>query len=112
LAFIATRTGSDGRAETLDVARTVTDPDNRRAELAILVRPDLKGTGPGKMLMDKIIRYQCERQSGKIAAQVLSDNASVLTLAQKCGFLIYPSTDPKIFECSLRLDSPQDRSAA
>ena len=86
--------------------------DNCRAELAILVRTDFKGTGLGKMLMDKIIRYHCERQTGKIAAQVLSENVSMLKLAQRCGFSVHPSTDPEIVECGLRLDSPQDRSTA
>lgn len=86
--------------------------DNRRAEPAILGRTDLKGAGLGRMLMDKIIRYYCERQTGDVAAEVLSESASMLKLAQKCGFLIHPSTDSEIVECSLLLNSPQGRSPA
>lgn len=112
MAFIATRARPDGRAETLGVVRTVTDPDNRRAELAILVRTDFKGTGLGGILMDKIIRYHRARRTAEIAAQVLCENASMLKLARKWGFALRPGADSEIVECNLRLDPPQDRSVA
>ena len=37
--------------------RAIADPDNIKAEFAILVR-DLKGRGLGHLLLDKLIRYQ------------------------------------------------------
>jgi acetyltransferase len=45
MAFIATATGDQGQNETLGVVRAVADPDNIRAEFAIVVRSDLKGKG-------------------------------------------------------------------
>lgn len=118
MAFIATRPrnatrapagdGDDatmgGAAETLGVVRTVTDPDNRRAELAILVRSDLKGTGLGTVLMDKIIRHHRARGTAAIVAQVMADNTAMLRLARKCGFAITPHPeDPEVRDCLLAL---------
>ena len=57
MAFIATRPGADGQPETLGVVCAVADPDNRRAEFAILVRSDLKGKGLGQVLFGKLVDY-------------------------------------------------------
>jgi acetyltransferase len=103
MAFIATRIGPEGKPESLGVVRTVTDPDNRQAELSILVRSDLKGTGLGAKLMDKIIRYQKGRGTGEIRVQILAENEAMLRLALKCGFTRQPSEDPDIIECVLKL---------
>ncbi|GAA0291868.1 bifunctional acetate--CoA ligase family protein/GNAT family N-acetyltransferase [Rhodovulum strictum] len=103
MAFIATRTGSDGRAETLGVVRTSTDSDNVRAELAILVRSDLKGTGLGRTLLDKIIRYHRARGTAEIGAQVLSTNEPMLRLARAGGFAVHAAEEPGIMECRLAL---------
>jgi acetyltransferase len=103
MAFIATRTGKDGKPETLGVVRTVTDPDNQRAELAILVRSDTKGTGLGRTLMDKIVRYQKSRGTGEIGAQVLAENDAMLRLAKKSGFAVRRTEDPEVVEFVLAL---------
>lgn len=103
MAFIASRPISSDRSETLGVVRTVTDPDNEVAELAILVRSDLKGAGLGTALMDKIVRYHRDRKTARIVAQVLSGNAGMLALARKCGFSISRGEDPEAQECVLVL---------
>ena len=46
MAFIATAE-RDGGNETLGVVRVMTDPDNHRAEFAVVVRSDLSGQGLG-----------------------------------------------------------------
>jgi acetyltransferase len=93
MAFIATRTGPDGQAETLGVARVVADPDNVSGEFAVIVRSDLKGQGLGRMLMDRLLAY-C-RASGlrEVVGTVLPDNAAMLGLARGCGFAAAPGTD-------------------
>lgn len=103
MAFIATRTAHDGATETLGVVRTATDPDNRHAELAILVRTDLKGTGLGAILMDKIIRYHRARHTGEIGAQILAENEPMLKLARKFDFTLRPSEELDVVECGLLL---------
>ena len=40
------------------VARAIADPDNLGAEFGIILRPELKGSGLGRILLDKLIRYQ------------------------------------------------------
>ncbi|SDD99820.1 bifunctional acetate--CoA ligase family protein/GNAT family N-acetyltransferase [Rhodospira trueperi] len=103
MAFIATRPrAADGQPETLGVVRTVTDPDNRRGELAILVRSDLKGTGLGTILVDKIVRYHRARGTGEIGAQVLADNEAMLRLAKRCGFSVGRTSDPEVMDCVIR----------
>ena len=88
MAFIATRTGVDGRAETLGVARVVTDPDNIEAEFAIIVRSDLKGCGLGKLLMQKLIAYCRARGTHAIVGEALSDNSALRRLVTGLGFSV------------------------
>ena len=72
--------------ETLGVVRTVTDPDNERAEFAIVVRSDHKGRGVGHVLLEKMIRYCRARGTREMVGQVLPDNRPMLELAQNLGF--------------------------
>ena len=48
-----------------------------RAELAVLVRSDMKGTGLGTMLMNKIIDYQKSRGTKAIYAQIMAENTAM-----------------------------------
>lgn len=50
MAFIATRRNAQSQPETVVVVRAIADPDNARAEFAIIVRSDLKGHGLGSPL--------------------------------------------------------------
>jgi acetyltransferase len=83
MAFIAQLPGSD---DTLGVVRAVFDPDNLRAEFAIIVRSDLKGRGLGRALLDKLIRYCRGRGTGEIVGQVLRRNRRMLDLVKDLGF--------------------------
>ncbi|MBI1785369.1 GNAT family N-acetyltransferase, partial [Candidatus Sumerlaeota bacterium] len=86
MAFIATAPDPQGAAETLGVVRVATDPDNLRAEFAIIIRSDLKGHGLGHLLLDKIIRYCRARGTHEIVGEVMEDNKAMLTLAHHLGF--------------------------
>lgn len=86
MAFIATRAGNDGKPETLGVVRTIADPDNESAEFAIVVRSDLKGTGLGRALMEKIIRYCRGRGTGRIFGLVLRENYAMRKFSESLGF--------------------------
>ncbi len=90
MAFIATRSGADGQPETLGVARVVTDPDNREAEFAIIVRSDLKFKGLGKLLMQKLIAYCRGRGTHAIVGEALSDNTALRRLVTGLGFTVLP----------------------
>ncbi len=86
MAFVATAPGATGEEETLGVARAVTDPDNIGAEFGIVIRSDLKGTGLGRLLMDKLVGYLRQRGTRFIHATVLRENTRMLAMVQTMGF--------------------------
>lgn len=69
--------------------RAIADPDNIKAEFAILVR-DLKGRGLGHLLLDKLIRYQRAHGTQPLVGLVLRENDAMHDLARAHGF----RTDP------------------
>lgn len=103
MAFIATTPNGRGKPETLGVVRVVCDPDNTKAEFAIIVRSDFKGQGLGRLLLEKIIRYCRARSMKEIVGHVLSDNSAMLSLAQKVGFQIKPDQTGGEIEVTLPL---------
>ncbi|OAN44706.1 GCN5 family acetyltransferase [Paramagnetospirillum marisnigri] len=106
MAFIGEARTENGGKETLGVVRTVTDPDNEKAEFAVVVRSDLKGGGLAKRLMVKIIDYSRSRGTHAIAGQVLRDNQRMLAFVQHLGFVPMRTIDGDIVEVELDLHQP------
>jgi acetyltransferase len=102
MAFIATAR-APAPAETFGVVRTVADPDNLRAEFAIIVRSDIKGRGLGHALLSKMIRYCQARGTAEIVGEVLGENLAMLDLAQACGFRRVSSAERGVVKLSLPL---------
>jgi acetyltransferase len=86
MALLAVRQRADGSWETLGVVRAIADPDNQKAEFAIIVRSDLKGHGLGRLLMNKIIDYCKRRGTGEIIGEALARNRGLIRLVQSLGF--------------------------
>lgn len=86
MAFVAVAAGPDGQPCTLGVARAVADPDNVEAEFGIIVRSDLKGHGLGRLLLDKLLRYQRAQGTRWLVADVLRENQRMRALAERLGF--------------------------
>lgn len=103
MAFIATRP-MNGQSETLGVVRAITDPDNVRAEFAVLVRSDFKGHGLGQALMRKIIDYCRQRGTREIIGDILRENQAMRTLATELGFQTVSGTGSDIVQVRLPLD--------
>ncbi|RPI41350.1 MAG: GNAT family N-acetyltransferase, partial [Betaproteobacteria bacterium] len=103
MAFIATALDVSGAPETLGVVRAVTDPENARAEFAIIVRSDIKGKGLGRILLDKIIRYCRSRGTEIIVGDVLRENTRMLELTRQLGFSVSRSEEPGIMHVTLDL---------
>jgi len=111
MAFIAQASPShpggetDGVApgDTLGVVRCVFDADGREGEFAISVRSDQKGKGLGRILMTKMIGYARARGAQTITGQVLSENARMLRLAQRLGFVSQRGDDPRGLQVRLDL---------
>lgn len=85
MAFIATRAGADGQAETLGVVRAVADPDNNQAEFAITIRSDLKGQGLGTILFRKLVDYFRGRGTAGLTGEALAENVGVQQLVKRFG---------------------------
>jgi acetyltransferase len=102
MAFIATRPGPDGQAETLGVGRVVADPDNVSAEFAVTVRSDLKGHGLGKALMKKLIACCRARGTREIVGEALPQNSRVIRLVKGLGFEVTAAPE----EGTMRLRLP------
>jgi len=90
MAFIATRKKPDGTSETLGVVRAIADPDNIKAEFAIIVRSDMKGHSLGGMLMNKVIAYCRSRGTREIIGEALINNRPLLELVRRLGFDVHP----------------------
>jgi acetyltransferase len=102
MAFVAVPAEDPGR-ETLGVVRTVADADNDTAEYAVLVRSDLKGTGLGRLLMQKMIRYCRAAGVRRIVGEVLSENLPMLRLAEELGFKRMRFVEGDVIEVALEL---------
>ena len=84
----------EGRADQAiyGVVRIAADPDNERAEYAVMVRSDMKGAGLGYLLMSEIIDYARERGLKTIFGEVLRENTTMLQMCEELGFA--RETDP------------------
>ncbi len=102
MAFIATAPDEQGKPETLGVVRAIADPNNQRAEFAIVVRSDLQRQGLGKHLMRKMVAYVRARGTGELFMQTLRDNTAMQRLAKSFGFETRPGDDDTM-DLSLRL---------
>jgi acetyltransferase len=96
MAFIATIDRLDGEPETLGVVRMVTDPNDVRTDLAIVVRSDLKRRGIGVVLMNKLLDYCRARGTRELVAPVLRENQAMLGLMKKVGFTVEDTPDETI----------------
>lgn len=68
------------------VAGAMTDPDNVEAEFGVIVRSDLKGSGLGLVLMNKLIAYLRSQGTQRLVASVLDYNERMLKPAHTLGF--------------------------
>lgn len=101
MAFIAVAPNEDDVDETLAVARAVTNPDTVVANFSVMVRSDLKRTGLGTAMLEKLIAYCVHRGIRELVGQVLANNQAMLALGQKLGFKVAPI--PESDRCELRL---------
>lgn len=90
MAFVAT---SPGESAIVGVVRLSADPDKEKAEFAIMVRSDKKGTGLGYQLMQQMIDYARETGIRQVFADVLRENHPMRQMAAELGFVTQPAGD-------------------
>ena len=104
MALVLTEPGIPGRTELFGVVRIISDPNNERAEYAIIVRKALSGHGLGSLLMNRIIEYTRNRGTKEIFGYVLAENAGMLDICHRLGFEQTPMPeDAGTIYVSLRL---------
>jgi acetyltransferase len=89
--------------EIYGVIRLMADPDNRRAEFAVVVRDDMAGQGLGTLLMQRIIAYAKARGLAEIFGDVLAENETMLDLCRRLGFSIAPVATDGVLRVTLGL---------
>jgi acetyltransferase len=113
MALVATDPSTD-LPDILGVARLVADPDNEKAEYAVMVRSDLKGQGLGFQLMTEILDYARARGIKRVFGDVLRENRAMLAMAAELGFTIVPDPDDALVvrvECDLTTEDGRQRTA-
>ena len=104
MALVLTEPGLAGTTEIYGGVRISADPDNERAEYAIILRKDMTGKGLGRHLMNSIIAYARRRGIQGIFGDVLRENLAMLTLCDSLGFRRSSSLeDPTIVHVALTL---------
>jgi len=104
MALVLTEKGIPGKTEIYGVVRIIADPDNERAEYAIVVRHDVTAMGLGILLMRRIIDYARGRGIGEIYGEVLRENKTMLKLCSVFGFSkVFVPDEPEIVKVVLKL---------
>jgi len=78
--------------DVIAVGRLAADPDNRKAEFAVLVRTDLKGRGLGTLMLKHLIEYAKTRGIGELFGDVVEDNTMMLSLCRDFGCTVGPAS--------------------
>lgn len=86
MAFIASVNSASGNPRTIGVVRTVADPDNVKAEFALLVDSAFKRRGLGRTLMQKMIGYHRAKNTQRLVGEILAENEAMLALVRGLGF--------------------------
>jgi acetyltransferase len=87
MALVAIDPEEPTRGEIVGVSRIVADPENDKAEYAVMVRSDLKGRGLGFQLMKDILAYARRRGIKTVEGDVLAENRTMLQMAAELGFV-------------------------
>nr|WP_220128393.1 bifunctional acetate--CoA ligase family protein/GNAT family N-acetyltransferase [Desulfosalsimonas propionicica] len=87
--------------------RLAADPDNERAEYAVLIHGDWTGRGLGTLMMRRIIDYARQQGIGELYGEVLAENRGMLKICNALGFSKRHHRDaPELVLVSLPLQIP------
>jgi acetyltransferase len=86
MALVLAEHGLPGTAEINGVARLSADPDNAKAEFALIVRRAYARRGLGSQMLQRLVDYARGRGIGELYGLVLSDNQAMRGLCRKLGF--------------------------
>lgn len=107
MAFIATAKTVNG-FETLGVVRAQRDIDNTEAEFAIAIRSDMKNTGLGTRLLEKMVNYCREQGTHELKGSTMLENSGMANLARKLGFTVKYDSDEGVINMYINLNKGDD----
>jgi acetyltransferase len=93
MVLVLTEPGIPGETPIRGVVQLSADPDNEKAEFAIVVTRDVTALGLGVYLLRRLVEYARDRGIGRLYGDVLSDNSTMLKLARVLGFTAQPVKD-------------------
>jgi acetyltransferase len=96
------RNVQSGEGAILGVSRIIADPDNEKAEFAVMLRSDMKGRGLGFQLMKDILGVARGRGIKTVHGDVLPENTTMLAMAGELGFT-RERTDSGVVQVSIDL---------
>ena len=85
----------------LAIVRLAADPDNVRAEFAIVVRSDMHRRGLGRLLLARLIEYARRRGISELFGDVLAANRPMLALCSQLGFTISTTQSADVLRATL-----------
>ncbi len=105
MALVLTEPGVAGETEIYGVVHITADPDNEKAEYAIVIRGEMTGMGLGIVLMRRIIDYAKSRGIKFIHGDVLRENSTMLRLCEVLGFTSkIDQDDPSVVRVTLAVE--------
>jgi acetyltransferase len=104
MAFVAIR---EATGEMVGVARLASDLDGKSGEFAVIVQPDMKGSGLAAHLMERLLAWARDCGKTTVTGQVLSDNARMLAFVRRLGFQLHRVPgEEDVVEAKLSLEQP------
>ncbi len=86
MAWVVTERRPAGQAQIFAVGRLIAEPDNERAEYALLVHHEYAGMGIGTRLMRILLAYAKERGISEVYGEILAENRAMLRICDNLGF--------------------------
>jgi acetyltransferase len=103
MAFVAVAETPAGDTEILGVVHAQQDPDNTEAEFAVAVRSDIKQSGLGHRLMQKMIDYCRGQGTQYLTGVTMLENAGMANLARTLGFSVKYLRDDGLIDMRMKL---------
>lgn len=88
MSFVLVDQGKNGETRVHAEVRMSVEPDQRRAQFAIIVGRHLRGRGLGRLLIGRMLEYAESRGFEEVFGEVLHENKPMLGLAESAGFEI------------------------
>lgn len=106
MVLVLTEPGIAGETPIHGIVQLSADPDNEKAEFAILVTRECTALGLGVYLTRRLVEYARGRGIGRLYGDVLSDNTTMLKLARVLGFTTKPvEGEPGVVRIELVMSS-------